>query len=95
MKIVESLENLRNLEKAGVLRLVLLLSAKEMSIIELRKFLGQYALYSAIETLKKLGLIEDTREEIFPRRRLLKLTQKGRKIALLIKQINEILEKEH
>ena len=49
------------------------------------------AVSDAIKFLKKLGLIEDKREEEFPRRRRLYPTEKGRRIGELLAKIDEIL----
>jgi DNA-binding MarR family transcriptional regulator len=49
-------------------------------------------LLRAIQELEQLGLIIEKREEnVIPRRRLIFLTEKGRKVAEKLKEINEII----
>jgi DNA-binding MarR family transcriptional regulator len=49
-------------------------------------------LLRALQELEQLGLIIEKREEnVIPRRRLIFLTEKGRKVAEKLKEINEII----
>ncbi|MCS7373830.1 MAG: winged helix-turn-helix transcriptional regulator, partial [archaeon GB-1845-036] len=49
--------------------------------------------YNALKILHDNGLIAEEREEDFPRRRLISLTEKGRKIAKLLVEIEKILKR--
>ncbi len=86
---------IRFLEKRGALQTLLALLGGSLPLIELKKQVNcsGTALYSAIEDLMKLGLIKEEREDAFPRRRILTLTDKGRKIANALAQIEEELRK--
>ncbi|WP_088912486.1 winged helix-turn-helix transcriptional regulator [Sulfolobus acidocaldarius] len=49
-------------------------------------------LLRALQELEQLGLVTEKREEnVIPRRRLIFLTEKGRKVAEKLKEINEII----
>ena len=48
--------------------------------------------YNTLQVLLEAGLISEHREEkVFPRRRLIFLTEKGRKVAELLREIERIL----
>ena len=53
---------------------------------------SQDALYNALKILYDNGLIAEEREEDFPRRRLISLTDKGMKVAELLIQLEKILD---
>lgn len=75
--------------------LVLLLEEKKpLTISNLRRKItsSQDALYNALKLLHEYGLIKEEREENFPRRRLISLTDQGRKIAELLVEIEKVLE---
>ncbi|MCD6484091.1 MAG: transcriptional regulator [Candidatus Odinarchaeota archaeon] len=85
---------LERLERIGTLRVLLvLLKKQECNIITLKRSLkiSQTGLYSAINTLIELGLVE-SKMSTFPREKLLKLTEKGRKVAEYAEKIKEVLE---
>ncbi|ACP45878.1 transcriptional regulator, MarR family [Sulfolobus islandicus Y.G.57.14] len=50
------------------------------------------AIKKAIDELMELGLVYDKREESFPRRRLVFLTDYGKEVARRLKEIVEIIE---
>lgn len=52
---------------------------------------SQQAVYNALRKLKDAGLIEEKLEEEFPRRRLISLTEKGKRVAEALKKIEEVL----
>jgi|GEM_PF-7019754 len=54
----------------------------------------QDPIYKALPILKSLGLIEETHEKKFPRRRTSTLTEKGKKIAGKLTDIEAILVSE-
>ncbi len=91
---MKKLNNLALLESSGCLRILLVLYNRELSITEILKYTGitQHTIYTAINRLRKLGLIEERREHIFPRRRIIKLTEKGYLIAHYVSRINTVLE---
>ena len=85
---------LERLERIGTLRVLLvLLKKQECNIITLKRSLkiSQTGLYSAINTLIELGLVV-SKMSTFPREKLLKLTEKGRKVAEYAEKIKEVLE---
>ena len=49
------------------------------------------ALYNSLRKLIQYGLISEEREEDFPRRRLISLTDRGRKVAELLVEIEKVL----
>jgi len=49
------------------------------------------ALYTALGKLKVAGLIQEDLEDTFPRRRLISLTGKGKKVAEKLEEIERIL----
>ncbi|MEM3715375.1 MAG: helix-turn-helix domain-containing protein [Thermoprotei archaeon] len=48
--------------------------------------------YSTLPVLLKSGLVVEDREEFFPRRRIIKLTERGRKVAEFLIKIRDILD---
>ena len=88
---------LSELESRATLRiLVTLLITGPLSFSELANKVGSsnVTIYNALKRLKKVDLIAEEREEDFPRRRLISLTEKGRKIAKLLVEIEKILSEE-
>ncbi len=73
--------------------LIALLENGELPIMDLPKKakLGGSAVYNAVRWLEDKELIEDQREKNPPRRRMMNLTEKGRKIAVLLQQIEKEL----
>ncbi|QXJ30323.1 winged helix-turn-helix transcriptional regulator [Saccharolobus shibatae] len=50
-------------------------------------------LIRALQELEQLGLVTEKREEnVIPRRRLIFLTEKGKKVAEKLREINEIIK---
>ena len=50
-------------------------------------------LIRALQELEQLGLVVEKREEnVIPRRRLIFLTEKGKKVAEKLKEINDIIK---
>jgi DNA-binding MarR family transcriptional regulator len=54
--------------------------------------LSPNAVTQAVNKLLNEGFLVEKREEVFPRRRLIYLSEKGRKIAQLLLQIQEIIK---
>nr|WP_238526204.1 MarR family transcriptional regulator [Sulfolobus islandicus] len=54
--------------------------------------LSPNAVTQAVNKLLNEGLLTEKREEVFPRRRLIYLSEKGRKIAQLLLQMQEIIK---
>lgn len=52
---------------------------------------SQQAVYNALRKLKDAGLIQEELEQEFPRRRLISLTEKGRKVDEKLEEIEEVL----
>jgi DNA-binding MarR family transcriptional regulator len=70
-----------------------LLERKQVSISELKDGVGisQDAIYNAIEKLKASNLLEERREGRFPRRRLLVLTDRGKRVAEKLSEIDRLM----
>jgi DNA-binding MarR family transcriptional regulator len=73
--------------------LLALLASSETPIMALPKKagLGSNAVYNSIRWLTERHLVHETREEELPRRRFISLSDDGRKIAELLKSIEEML----
>jgi MarR family. len=54
--------------------------------------LSPNAVTQAVNKLLNEGFLVEKREEIFPRRRIIYLSEKGRKIAQLLLQVQEIIK---
>lgn len=61
-------------------------------VIDLSKA-NSTAVLRAIDELIKMGILEEKREETFPRRRLIRLTNKGRIIRDKLREIYELIDK--
>lgn len=91
--------SLRVLEQTGSPEILLYLLEKEQGrvtdiLIFLRSLrIGQSAMYNALKILKECNLIDDIVSE-YPKTRLIKITEKGRRVAEKILEIKEILEEE-
>jgi len=71
----------------------LLEEGKEVSVLRLQELTGIknfYTINRHIQVLKELGFIEETIESGPPVRRLIKLTEKGRRAARLAKELLEL-----
>ncbi|MHA1665121.1 MAG: helix-turn-helix transcriptional regulator [Candidatus Njordarchaeales archaeon] len=82
------------LEQTAALRiLVTLFKNKQLTLTALSSKVNcsHSALYTALKKLYQAKLITETREEDFPRRRLISLTDRGRKVAELLVEIEKIL----
>jgi DNA-binding MarR family transcriptional regulator len=73
--------------------LLALLEGGDSPIMSLpkRAGLGSNAVYNSIRWLSERELVKDTREEKLPRRRLIKLTENGKKVAELLESIERSL----
>ena len=73
--------------------LIVLLDHGELSYSDIKEKTGlpTHTAYRTLNSLLKNNLIEEKREEEFPRRRLFKLTDRGRKIAEKLVEIEDIL----
>ncbi|WP_338604881.1 winged helix-turn-helix domain-containing protein (plasmid) [Sulfolobus tengchongensis] len=77
-------------------RVLLVLSDEFLTVtqvIELTKA-NSSAVLKAINELKEMGLIEEEREKEFPRRRFVKLTDRGKIVAQHLKEIDKILNEQ-
>lgn len=86
------------LEQTGALRILIYLDEKHpngcpISYIRHDIRISQAGLYNAIKKLIEAGLVEEKVTD-YPKLRLIKLTEKGKKVAELAKKIKEILEEE-
>jgi len=86
------------LEQTGALRLLIYLykHCKEgckISHIKQDIKISQVALYNAVKNLIQLNLAEETVTD-YPKLRLIKLTEKGRRVTEKVLEIKEILEEE-
>jgi DNA-binding MarR family transcriptional regulator len=73
--------------------LLALLGEKEIPIMSLPKAagLGNGAVYNSVRSLSEKGLVSDEREANLPRRRFMKLTEEGRRVALLLERVEQEL----
>jgi len=83
------------IDEAGVL-MITLLKYGRLSLLELREKsdLSNQTVYNNVKRLLEMGLIQEELEETFPRRRLISLTEKGRKVAEKLEEIEELLKME-
>lgn len=83
------------LEQTSACRvLVYLLKSKSSTVSDIlnKGNFSQTSLYNALRKLKDAGLIQEELEQEFPRRRLISLTEKGRKVAEKLEEIEGILK---
>lgn len=83
-------------EQATAIELLLLLSASyKLNLSEAVRKLGrpQATIYRAIEKLGELGLIDDETTD-YPKKRMLTLTEKGRRVAEKLACVESILQEE-
>ena len=73
--------------------LLALLREKQIPIMSLPKAagLGNGAVYNSVRSLAERGLLSEERETNLPRRRFMKLTEKGRRIAVLLERVEHEL----
>jgi len=96
-----SLEELHLMEQNGALRILVRISEKDRYITELRKsgvnpegVVSLSSLNICRQNLGDLGLIEEIIEEGAHPRTYLVITDKGRRVAQKIREIQEVLEEE-
>jgi len=85
------------LEQTTALRIILhLYKQNKASRTDLRKNIeaSTAAIYNALPKLRKLGLIEEAREGAFPFTVEVTLTEKGKKVASHLFEIEKILTRE-
>ncbi len=93
------MELLEKLESVGSLRLLLLLQVRQRYVTELIKrawnpegIMSQDALRKCRNNLSKLGLVKEVMEEGPRPKKFLVITDKGRKVAEKVCEIQDILE---
>ncbi len=81
-------------ETGGTLRVLLMLH-KEGSISRTELIgnaaMGKQAVYTALRVLQQLGLVEEERRKGFPNTVLTSLTERGRKVAKRVGEIERLL----
>ena len=88
------MNGLELLEQTSACRaLVYLLKNNRSTISEIlnKGDFSQTSLYNALRKLRDAGLIQEELEQEFPRRRLISLTEKGKKVAEKLEEIEEEL----
>ncbi|MEM2079418.1 MAG: helix-turn-helix transcriptional regulator [Nitrososphaerota archaeon] len=88
------MKGLELLEQTSACRVLVYLSKNDkctVSDILNKGDFSQTSLYNALRKLKDAGLIQEELEKEFPRRRLISLTDKGRKVAEKLEEIEQIL----
>jgi DNA-binding HxlR family transcriptional regulator len=82
------------LEKAGTTRILLSLFEGECKMSDLREKAKcpLTTLYTSLALLQDLGLVKIELTEKFPRTKTIKLTERGRRVAELLKKIDEIVK---
>ena len=73
--------------------LLALLRNEETPIMTLPKVakLGGSAVYNSVRWLSERGLVAESREKEAPRRRMIRLTEKGKRVAEFLLQVEETL----
>jgi len=73
--------------------LLALLGEKKIPIMSLPKAadLGNGAVYNAVRSLTERGFVSEEREANLPRRRFMKLTDEGRRVAVLLERVEHEL----
>ncbi|MEM3390548.1 MAG: winged helix-turn-helix domain-containing protein [Nitrososphaerota archaeon] len=86
---------LEAIEQTSACRILILLLKEAYPVSEIIYKVGasQQAVYNALRKLKDAGLIQEELEKEFPRRRLISLTDKGRKVAEKLEEIERLLSK--
>ncbi len=89
--------SLRDLEKIGVLQILSYLSkmksAKRKDLKENVKAVSE-TIYSALEILRRLGLVEEFVSHSFPKTTEVYLTEKGAIVARRLVEIEDVLKAE-
>jgi len=82
------------IDEAGVL-MITLLKYGRLSLLELREKsdLSNQTVYNNVKRLLEMGLIQEELEQEFPRRRLISLTEKGKRVAEKLEEIEGELSK--
>ena len=86
--------SVKELEQVGALQALLALLREgplPLTSLASRVDCSISTLYNAVGKLLKAGLVAEEREEAFPRRRVFKLTEKGRAVAEKLAEVEEIL----
>jgi DNA-binding HxlR family transcriptional regulator len=89
--------NLEALEQTSLPRiLTYLLRVKRASRSDLKNNIraSQQAIYNALPILLRNGLIEERQSDTFPFRIEVTLTEKGRRVAALLAEIEKIMKEE-
>jgi len=89
------MSKLKILEQTTLPRiLVYLLRKEKASRTDLKNDIdaSQQAIYNALPILKEHKLIKEISESVFPRRKIIALTDRGRKVALCLAEIERILD---
>jgi len=63
-----------------------------MSDIAVKADLNRQTIFNNVRVLLKEGLVTEKKEEGFPPRRLISLTEKGRKVAEKLEEIERVLK---
>jgi len=85
---------LEALEQTGSVRIILLLSRRgDVTLTDLRDNVGCSisSIYNALPKLKNAGIIQESLEADFPRRRRISLTAKGKRVAEKLADVERIL----
>ncbi len=96
MKTTRSLKVATFERQSGLIRLLIVLS--EITELNFQAILDEYdfavnSLYGAIEKGEALGIIQTKQDSSsYPARNMISLTPKGKKVAELLKKIEEVLE---
>ncbi len=89
------MESIDELDETGGALRVLLILYKEDSISRTKLIgnaaMGKQAVYTALRVLQQLGLVEEERRKGFPNTVLTSLTERGRKVAKRVGEIEGIL----
>lgn len=90
------MQSIREIEKqSGTLTILIYLTKKSDSITSIIRYTGitSSSIYRALTKLSDLGLIQDEIDEsVRPRKRIISLTKKGRKVAKKLLDVEKILE---
>lgn len=81
------------LEQVGAIQILLFLLEKPLKMTELTELFqgSNTTIYRAVPKLRNLGLIED-KVTSYPVKRIFNLTEKGRKVAEKLREIEKLLE---
>ena len=83
------------LEQRGIVSFLLYLlrnEGKPLSVIVEEAGINRTTVYNVINRLLQTGLIKEDYEKGFPRRRIFRLTEKGRKVAEKLLEIEELMK---